>query len=226
MIISIIRTMILYVVIIVGLRLLGKRQIGEFEPSELVVAILISELAAIPIQDIGTPILSGVLPIVTLICLELIVSAILIKSLRFRKILCGKASIVIRNGVINQKELRRNRLTTDELIEELRLKDVTDISTIKCAIIESNGQLSVLLRSELRNATAEDLAKTPVEPGLPVIIINDGRILSNNMKILGLNENWLQKKLESEGIDSPRNVFLMLVDEIGRIYIAPQEKQK
>ncbi len=226
MAISFIRTIILYFVVVIGLRLMGKRQIGELEPSELVVAILISELAAIPMQDPGTPLVSGVLPIVTLLCLELLFSAIQIKSLRFRQMLCGKPSLVMSEGRILQKELRRNRLTTDELIEELRQKGVTDLATIKYAIVETNGQLSVIQYAKYKSPNAEDMSIQVEEPGLPVIIINDGNILAHNMSIRGLDMKWVDKEIKAAGLSNPKQVFLLLVDELNKAYIMPKESSR
>jgi uncharacterized membrane protein YcaP (DUF421 family) len=148
MAVALLRTVILYIVIIIAVRLMGKRQIGELEPSELVVTILMSELAAAPMQDLGTPLLYGVIPIVTLMCLTLFMSAGMLKSLKFRSLMCGRPSILMENGRILQKELRKNRFTADELVEELRGQNITDLSTVQYAILETNGKLSTILYPE------------------------------------------------------------------------------
>lgn len=138
------RTVILYILIIVGVRLMGKRQVGELEPSELVLSLLIADLASVPMQDLGAPLHTGIIPILTLLSLTTILSVLTMKSIRFRAILCGKPSIIIRNGKLEQEEMRRNRLTVDELLEELRCQGHPDISTVQYAILETNGQLSIL----------------------------------------------------------------------------------
>ena len=138
------RTIILYILIIAGVRLMGKRQVGELEPSELVLSLIIADLASVPMQDYGIPLLTGVVPILTLLSLTMILSVLTMKSVTFRALLCGRPSVVIQNGMVNQREMAKNRLTVDELLEELRIKGYTDISQIKYAILETNGQLSVL----------------------------------------------------------------------------------
>lgn len=224
MMISVLRTVILYFMVILSLRLMGKRQIGELEPSELVVTIMISELATIPMQETGAPLMKGLFPILALLTLEIFLSAFLMKSIRFRKLLCGKPSLVIENGKVIQKELKKNRLTIDELIEELRFQSVTDISTVQYGVLETNGQLSIILYAAERPAkageTATDLG------GLPVIIVNDGRLMTYNMRKKGITEKWLSSELKSRGADSIRDVYLFMVDERNNIYYLPKEMKR
>ena len=144
MVIAFLRTIILYLFIIVGIRLMGKRQVGELEPSELVLALLIADLAAVPMQDFGIPLLTGIIPILTLLCLTMALSVLTMKSVRFRAVLCGRPSIIVENGKLHQREMQKNRFTVDELMEELRMKGITDLNSIKYAILETNGQISVL----------------------------------------------------------------------------------
>ena len=143
MITAFVRTIILYFLIVVGMRLMGKRQIGELEPSELVLTMMISDLATVPMQDFGIPLLTGVVPILALLAMTMILSVLTMKSIRFRALLCGRPSVVIRRGEIDQGEMRRNRLTVDELLEELRSQGYTDPQKVEYAILETNGQLSV-----------------------------------------------------------------------------------
>ena len=138
---TLVRTVILYLIIIAGIRLMGKRQVGELEPSELVLSLLIADLASVPMQDQGIPLLAGIIPILTLLSLAMIFSVATMKSITLRAILCGRPSVVIRSGKFDQEEMRRNRLTVDELLEELRIQGYTDLSLIKYAILETNGQL-------------------------------------------------------------------------------------
>ena len=154
MVIAFLRTIILYLFIIVGIRLMGKRQVGELEPSELVLALLIADLAAVPMQDFGIPLLTGIIPILTLLCLTMALSVLTMKSVRFRAVLCGRPSIIVENGKLHQREMQKNRFTVDELMEELRMKGITDLNSIKYAILETNGQISVLPYAAQQPVTA------------------------------------------------------------------------
>ena len=223
MFVVLIRTVILYLLIIVGIRLLGKRQIGELEPSELVLALIIADLASVPMQDNGIPLLSGVIPIVTLLAVASVLSVLTARSIRFRALLCGRPSIVVENGVVQERELRRNRFTIDELLEELRGQGYADFQSVKFAVLETNGRLSVLPYAAEKPVTAAQMGLTPEETGLPVILISDGRLLSHNLKGRGYEEVWLQKQLASHGVERLDQVFLMTVDEGGNTYCVPKE---
>ena len=224
MLTALIRTIILYFLIMLGLRLMGKRQIGELEPSELVLALLISDLAAVPMQDFGIPLLNGVVPILVLLALSMVISVLNLKSVRFRAWVCGSPTVIIREGRILQQEMRRTRLTADELIEDLRQQGVVDLSTVEYAILETNGQLSVLLYPEHQPLTPNTMQnrKAP-SPGLPTVVISDGRLLGQNLQSLGLDRTWLRRKLQEHGFSSPRSVFLMLVDQNHRLYFLAKE---
>lgn len=223
MFVVLIRTIILYLLIIVGIRLLGKRQIGELEPSELVLALIIADLASVPMQDNGIPLLSGVIPIVTLLAVASILSVLTVRSIRFRTLLCGRPSIVVENGAVKERELRRNRFTIDELLEELRGQGYADFQAVKFAVLETNGRLSVLPYAAEKPVTAAQMGLTPEETGLPVILISDGRLLARNLKGRGYEEIWLQKQLASHGVERPEQVFLLTVDEGGNTYCVPKE---
>ena len=226
MLIAVLRAAILYLLVIIGLRLMGKRQIGELEPSELVLSLLIADLAAVPMQDFGLPLLMGVVPILTLLCLSTLLSVLTVKSLRLRALLCGRPSVVIRDGKLLVREIRKNRFTLDELLEELRTAGVTDLSSVKCAVLETTGRVSVLPRAGVQPATAEDLGLRPREGGLPAVVISDGRALDRGRREKGLTRAWLDGELKARGIPHPRAVFLMTVDEGGRVYLAPQEEAR
>lgn len=226
MVISFVRTIIIYLFIIVGIRLMGKRQVGELEPSELVMALIIADLGAVPMQDFGIPLFFGLLPIFTLLALTMLISVISVKSVRFRALLCGRPSIIVENGKIRQSEIEKNRFTVDELMEELRMKGVTDISTVKYAILETNGQLSILLFSTENPPPARYMNVNPEEGGLPVVLINDGRVLDHNLKLRGYDRNWLNKQLKANNVSSPQEVYLLTADELGRTYFAAKEESK
>jgi uncharacterized membrane protein YcaP (DUF421 family) len=222
--VSFVRTIIIFVLLVVSLRIMGKRQLGELEPIELVVAVLISNLAAQPLQDIGIPLLYGIVPVLTLLACQVIISGITVKYNRIRRIVCGKPSILIDNGKIVQSEMRKNRISLDELYVELRSKDVTDIKTVKHAILETDGTLNVLLYSDFSPVTPSQLGLTVQDAGLPVSVISDGRIMSDNLKILGLDNSWLKDELSRRCIKSATEVYLMTVDGEGAIYLVRKEE--
>lgn len=224
MFVVLIRTIVLYLLIIAGLRLLGKRQLGELEPAELTLALIIADLASVPMQDNGIPLLTGLIPIVVLLSLATILSVLQAKSIRFRTLLCGRPSVVISDGVVVEQELRRNRLTVDELMEELRIQGFADPRTVKFAVLETNGQLSVLPRSSQMPVTAAQMQLDPQETGLPVIIISDGRLLHRNLNEQGRDEKWLYRQLAVHGKTSPKQIFLMTVDQLGNTYCVPKEE--
>jgi len=222
---GLIRTIILYLIIIVGIRLMGKRQVGELEPSELVVSLIIADLAAVPMQDYGIPLLTGVIPILALLALTMILSVLTMKSVRFRVLLCGRPSIVIRNGVVDQQEMSRNRLTVDELLEELRSKGYTDPAAVKYAVLETNGMLSVLPYEAQKPPTAQHLNMKIQEPSLPLVVVSDGRLLEHNLSALGYDRAWLEQELALRGCSGAGEVFLLLADEKNTVYLAKKEGQ-
>jgi len=215
MTIAFIRTVILYIVVIIELRLMGKRQIGELSPSELVVTILISDLAAIPMQDPGISILNGIIPILSLFCLEVLISTVLLKSKASRKILVGESSILIDNGKINQQEIRKMRITIDELIEELRLKDFPDITNVKYAILETNGKISIIPYSDKTGSS------------FPTTIISDGKLDKSALTNINKNERWLEAELKTHSIRHIKNVLLMqYIPEEKRIILFEKSAHK
>ena len=221
------RTVILYLLLIVGLRLTGKRQIGELEPIELVLTMLLSDLASVPMQDFGIPLVNGVIPIVTLLAMSMLLSCVSLRNVRFRTLICGKPAIIIRNGKLQQDAMRHNRLTLDELFEELRTQGVTDINDVKYAILETGGQLSVLLRTAAQPATPEQMRlDCEDDVFLPTVIINDGRLLRGNLRQTGHDEAWLQAQLSENGVDAPSQVFLLSIDERGEIICIVKDSAK
>jgi len=221
--ITIIRTLILYFAIVVSMRIMGKRQLGELEPAEFVVAVLISDLAAHPLQDIGTPLLYGLIPVIVLIVCEILISGAMIKNHRFRTLICGKPSLIIENGRISELELKKNRITLDELSEQLRKKDILDISTVKYAVLETDGTLSTILFPAQAPLTPQQMNIQADDMGYPVIVINDGRVLEQNLERIGFNLAWLDKQLGSRKVKNADEVFLMTADTSGRVYLAVRE---
>jgi len=223
MLTAVIRTMILYLVIVIGIRLMGKRQIGQLEPSEFVLSLLIADLAAVPMQDFGIPIIMGIIPIITLLCLNTILSVLTVKSIRIRALLCSRPSIVVQNGKILSREMVKNRFTVDELMEELRVAGVTDIDSVKYAVLETTGRISVITRRQEQPPTASDFDISVQDIVLPVIVISDGRVLSENMKVRNLSDQWLRQQLSGRKIHDISQVFLMTVDEAGKVYLSVKE---
>ena len=212
------RTLILYFILMTGLRLMGKRQIGELEPSELVLTLIISDLAAVPMQDFGIPLVNGVFPIVTLLCVSMLLSFFSLKSIRFRGLVCGYPTVIIRDGKVLQQNMARNRFTVDELLEQLRSQGYSDLTAVKYAVLETSGQVSVLpytkdspVTPQVMNMTVQD------DVTLPVLVINDGHIMSENLSASGYDAVWLDKQLKERCLTSPRQVFLMTVDEAGAV---------
>ena len=220
---GLLRTIILYILIIAGVRLMGKRQVGELEPSELVLSLIIADLASGPMQDYGIPLLTGIVPILTLLSVTMILSVLTMKSVRFRALLCGKPSVVVRNGAVDQREMAKNRLTVDELLEELRIQGYTDLSVVKYAILETNGQLSVLPYANQKPPTARDMKVSVEEGGLPRVVVSDGKLLERNLKALGRDRSWLDRQLTQRGCKDVSKVFLLLVDEGDAVYFAEKD---
>lgn len=221
------RTIILYFLIMAGLRLMGKRQIGELEPSELVLTMMISDLATVPMQDFGIPLLAGVIPILTLLAISMLLSQISLHSLRFRAAVCGTPSVLIRNGELQQEAMRRNRYTLDELLEELRGQGISNLSDVKYAVLENSGQLSILPWAAQKPPSASQLKlEAEDDVTLPVILINDGRVLEKNLALCGKDKDWLNKILHKNQAASPKEVFLLTLDEQDHILCIKKEAQQ
>lgn len=223
MIITITRTIILYIFVTLGIRLMGKRQIGEMQPNELVVTLLISEIAAIPLQDTSQPILNGVVAIFMLVILEILISVISMKSLFMRKIMNGKSAVIIKNGIIDQQMMKSVRMTVLDLVELLRGQDVFDISTVAFAVLEVNGNLSVLLKSSEQPATAADLNVKKDKALLPLPVISDGKIIKESLEAIGTDEGAVRKMLKGDNVS---DIFLMTMDRDGNHSIIKQRKKQ
>ncbi len=223
MISSVMRTAILYFVVTVAIRLMGKRQIGDMQPNELVVTLLISEIAAIPLQDSDQPVLLGVIAIFVLVFLEIVISVIAMKSFSVRKILNGKSVVIIKNGIIDQKAMSDVRMTVVDLIELLRGQNVFDIKDVAFAVLEVNGDLSVLLKSDAQPVTLEDIEKNIENQALPLPVISDGKIVYESLKALQTTKEKVLKLLKQNKTDV-RNVFLMTLDRNGNNTIIKKRK--
>ena len=218
------RTVILYFILMIGLRRMGKRQIGELEPSERVLTLIISDLAAVPMQDFGIPLVNGVFPIVTLLCLSMLLSFFSLKSVRFRALVCGRPTVIIREGKVLQQNMARNRFTVDELLEQLRSQGYSDLSAVKYAILETSGQVSVLPYTKASPITPQVVQmEVQDDVTLPVLLINDGHVMSANLSASGYDRTWLDRQLKDRRLTSPRQVFFMTVDEAGAVVCVAKE---
>ena len=225
MILSYLRTVILYAILIGVIRLMGKRQIGQMEPSEFVVTMLVANLAAIPMQDGGIPLFSGLVPILTVLGMELVLSFLSLKSIFIRKLLCGKPVILIENGNILQDNLRRTRVTLDELTGHLREKDVLDLQTVQYAILETNGNVSVFPFPKDKPATAKAAGIQAGKQYLPLTLVSDGVLIESNLRKSGKSLSWLKGQLASRDA-TIRSTWLFTLDGGGKIQFFKREDSK
>ena len=224
MILSYARTVVLYTMLILAVRIMGKRQIGQMEPSEFVVAMLVADLAAIPMQNNAIPLVNGLVPMLVVMGLELILSHLSLKSIRLRKMLCGKPVILIDNGKIVQENLRRTQVTLDELSGHLREKDVLDIQTVQYAILETNGNLSVFPYPAEQPAVAKDAKVKASRQYLPVTVVSDGKLLPENLKRAKKDGAWLRKVLLERNA-TLEGTYLLTVDDGNHVYYIPKEEK-
>lgn len=214
MLISFVRTIFTYILVVIAVRIMGKRQVGQLEPSELVVTLMISDLATIPLSHVSIPLIHGIVPILTLIIAEATISFLDLKSRGFRKFLSGVPVVVVKDGKILEKELEKIRLNFDDLMEMLRMQGNTDIQEIKYAIIETSGNLSVITKNKLPQS--EETYK-----GLPFMFICDGEISIKALELYNKNIDWLNKSLKGVNIEE---ILFAGVDANGKFYIQKREK--
>ncbi len=223
MAVVLIRACILYVIITFSLRLMGKRQLGELQPSELVVTILISNIAAIPVEDSSVPMLMGVVPILTLVSLDVIVSAIMLKFPKFRKLIIGSPRVIMSEGVIMQKEMKRLRYTVDDLVEAMREEQIFDINEIYYAIVETTGKIHFLKKKDYQNAEKADVGCGGSSSDPPAVIIRDGREDEEQLNSMGLGMGWLRQQLREQQLGI-KDVFLMTADRNGQNTIIKRQR--
>ncbi len=224
MILSYLRTILLYLVLIAVIRIMGKRQIGQMEPAEFVVTMLVANLASIPMQDGGIPLYSGLVPIITVLGVELVLSALSLRSIRLRRLLCGKPVILIDNGTILQKNLRSTRVTMDELTQLLREKDVLDLSSVQYAILETNGNLSVFPYPKFMPASAKDAGIQAKSQQLPYTIVADGHLFPENLRLCGKDSRWLDRVLKEKD-STVEDTWLLTVDASDKLLWLKKEEK-
>lgn len=217
------RTIILYFAVVMALRLMGKRQVGQLQPSELVIAIMISEVASIPMQNIGVPLFSGIIPVLTLIIAEVILSFIGLKNQKIRRILTGRPSILIQKGKVKEKELRKTRFSVEDLLEELRINNYPDITEVEYAILETNGRLSIVPKTEARPVTVKDMNINAPPTQLTYIVIADGVVDTKMLKRANKDINWLKKQLSYQNVQNHKDVLLAVIDSNGGLFVQKKE---
>ena len=218
---AVLRTAVMYLILLAVVRLMGKRQVGQMDPTELVVTMVIANLASIPLEETELPLMAGIVPIATIFLAERGLSFVTLRSIRLRQLLCGKPVILVENGRPLWRNLRRTRVTMDELMAHLRLKDVLDIRTVQYAILETNGSLSVFPYAQEAPASAREAGVKVAQKQLPVTVVQDGHIFPKDLERLGKDEAWAVAALRDRKL-RPRDVLLMTVDEEGRIAVIPR----
>ena len=222
MILSYLRTIILYLVLILVIRLMGKRQIGEMEPAEFVVTMLVANLAAIPMQDGGIPLLTGLIPILTVLGVELVLSFLMLRSGWLRRLFCGQPVLLIDEGKLLQGNLRLTRVTLEELLGKLREKDILDLSQVQYAILETDGEVSVFPYARFAPPCARDLGIQARENAMPIVVVEDGRLLEENLVKSGKTREWVLETLAGQGA-SLQSTLILTVDATGKTLFIGKE---
>jgi len=224
MLTTFIRAIILYIVVLVVMRLMGKREIGQLQPFELAISIMIADLASVPMTESGIPIGNGIVPILGLLLMHIIISTLNLKSMKIRGIMCGKPSILIYRGKIDENILKKERLTINELQEKLRSKDIVNIGDVEYAILETSGDVSIIQKPNKRNVITEDLGLQVDYEGMPYDLVIDGKIMEDNLRKIGKDYNWLKKEVNKFKIQ-PENAIIVTFDGKGQIFCQEKEKK-
>ena len=217
MLITFFRAVILYIFVLIVMRLMGKREIGQLQPFELAISIMIADLSTVPMADIGIPIFNGIIPILGLLLMHLIISILNLKSIKAREIICGKPRILIYRGKIDENALRKERFTINELQERLRGNNIVNISDVEYAILETSGQVTVIQKPEKRNTIPEDFNIYPEYEGITYDLVVDGKIMQKNLNTLGKDYQWLEKELSKMNI-KPEEALIATLDGKGKIF--------
>ena len=224
MLITLIRTIFLYILVLIVMRLMGKREIGQLQPFELAISIMIADLASIPMSDTGIPISNGIIPILGLLVMHLLISLINMKSIKAREIMCGKPSILIYRGKIDEKALKKERFTINELQERLRGNGVVNLGDVEYAILETSGQVTVIQKPSKRTTIPEDFNITPEYEGIPYDLVVDGKIMEENLKQIGKDEDWLKKQVRKFNLNI-EDALIVTYDGKQQIFCQGKEKE-
>lgn len=222
MLITFFRSILIYIFVLIVMRLMGKREIGQLQPFELAISIMIADLASIPMTDSGIPISNGIISILGLLVMHLIISFINMKSIKAREIICGKPSILMYRGKINEKTLKKERFTINELQERLRGNNVINLGDVEYAILETNGEVTVIQKPEKRNTIPEDFNIVPDYEGIPYDLVVDGKIMEKNLQAIGKNREWLKKQVEKFNM-RPEEALIVTYDGKGQIFCQKKE---
>ncbi len=225
MLITFFRSIILYIFVLIIMRLMGKREIGQLQPFELAISIMIADLVTMPMTDVGIPISNGIIPILGLLLMHLIISIINIKSIKAREIICGKPRILIYRGKIDEEALKKERFTINELQERLRGNNIVNIGDVEYAILETSGQVTVIQKPDKRNTIPADFNIMPDYEGISYDLIIDGKIMKENLIKTGKDYNWLEKEIGKFKM-KPNEVLLATLDGKGQIFCQKKEKRK
>ena len=225
MLITFFRAIILYIIVLIVMRLMGKREIGELQPFELAISIMIADLASIPMTETGIPLSNGIVPILGLLVMHLVISIINLKSNRAREIICGKPRILIYRGKIDENALKKERFSINELQEKLRSKDIMNLGDVEFAILETSGEITVVQKPNKRNTVPEDFGIMPEYEGISYDLIVDGKIMSENLQKIGKNYEWLKKQVEKFGFN-PKQIFIATIDGKGQFFCQKKEERK
>lgn len=217
MLITFVRAVVLYIIVLVVMRLMGKREIGQLQPFELAISIMIADLASIPMTETGVPITKGIIPILGLLVMHLLISVLNMKSVRAREIVCGKPRILIYRGKIDEKALIKERFTINELEERLRINNVASIGDVEYAILETSGNITVIQKPNKRTTIPEDFSIMPDYEGIPYDLVVDGKIMEENLRKIGRNYSWLEKQVEKFGF-KPEEALIVTFDGKGQIF--------
>ena len=219
------RSIIIYVIVLVVMRLMGKREIGQMQPFELAISIMIADLATIPMADIGIPISNGIIPILGLLVMHLIISVINLKSSKIRELICGKPTILIYRGKIDEEKMKKERLTLNELEEKIRSNNVMNLGDVEYAVLETSGDISVIQKPNKRNTTPEDFNIMPDYEGIPYNLVIDGKVMNDNLKRIGKNYEWLKKQTKKFNI-MPEEALIVTINGKGDIFCQKKETRK
>lgn len=225
MLINFFRSIILYIIVLIVMRLMGKREIGQLQPFELAISIMIADLATIPMADTGIPIGNGIIPILGLLVMHLLISLINLKSIKLREIICGKPRILIYRGKIQEKALIKERFTINELQERIRSQNIVNLGDVEYAILETSGQITVIEKPNKRQAIPEDFGIMPEYEGIPYDLVVDGKIMKKNLEAIGRNYNWLKKEINKFGFN-PEDALIATIDGRNQIFCQKKENKK
>ncbi len=224
MAIEAIRTVVIYVMLVAAMRVMGKRQLSDLQPVELVVTLLVADMAAVAMENTGVPLASGLIPIAVLVSLELLFSGLILKWPAAARLVGGRPIVLIRDGVLDQRAMKKLRLSVEDVTGALRQQGVFDPETVQCAVVETGGTISLCLKPGDRPATAADVGAAPADTGVPFVVVSDGKISHWGLQMAGQDEDWLHRTLQQAGC-AAADIFLLTADKTGKTYLIRKEEK-